>query len=212
LIEKFVEEWESGFKVVYGVRKKRPEAKWLNGLRRLFYRFIDMISEDSLPYDAGDFRLVDRVILDQVKKINDSSPYLRGTIAAMGFDQKGVQYDRAERRAGSSKFKWRNLFGLAMDGILNHSILPLRISFYFGMAIVLLTVAGLVVYLGGRLFFGQDWPQGFATTTLLMLLSISLNALFLGVIGEYLGRIYRQIKGQPLVIIERRIDNNPTTD
>ncbi|MBI5641245.1 MAG: glycosyltransferase family 2 protein [Nitrospirae bacterium] len=206
LIPEFIKLWEEGYQVVYGVRRSRRESWWINGLRKIFYRFIDILSEDHLPYDAGDFRLVDRRVLDELKKVEDSQPYLRGAISTMGFDQIGIPYDRAERMTGESKFSMSDLLGLAIDGILNHSVIPLRIATFTGLIVSVLTFLGIIVYLAGRAFFGRDWPAGFATTTVLILLTLSLNALFLGIIGEYLGRIYKQIKKRPLTITEKEID------
>ncbi len=207
MIPEFLKLWEEGYRVVYGVRRSRKEAGPMTFLRKLFYRLIDLLSEDHLPHDAGDFRLVDRMILEELGKIEDYQPYLRGTIATMGFNQIGVPYDRHERSRGKSKFSWGDLIGLAMDGILNHSVVPLRIATYTGLAVSLMTFLGILLYLGGRLFFARNWPAGFATTTVLILLSLSLNALFLGVIGEYLGRIYKQVKKRPVVIIEEEINS-----
>ncbi len=183
MIPEFLKLWEEGYHVIYGVRRSRKEAGPMNFLRKLFYRLIDLLSEDHLPHDAGDFRLVDRMILEELGKIEDYQPYLRGTIATMGFNQIGVPYDRHERSRGKSKFSWGDLIGLAMDGILNHSVVPLRMATYTGLAVSLITFLGILLYLGGRLFFARNWPAGFATTTVLILLSLSLNALFLGVIG-----------------------------
>lgn len=208
LIPEFVRLWEEGSQVVYGVRRSRKEAWWINGIRKLFYRFINALSEDKLPLDAGDFRLIDRQVLDELRKYEDHQPYLRGTIAAMGFTQQGYRYDRAERKRGHTKFKWSELISLAVDGILNHSVIPLRLATYTGLAVSLLTFLGIIVYVSGKLIFRQNWPAGFATTTILILLSLSLNALFLGIIGEYLGRIYLQVKKRPLTIIERTVNCN----
>lgn len=208
LIPEFLRLWEQGYQVVYGIRRSRKESVWINGLRKVFYRLIDLLSEDYLPHDAGDFRLLDRQVLDELKKVEDSQPYLRGTVAAIGFNQIGIPYDRAERVRGKSKFSWGDLIGLSMDGILNHSIVPLRIATFTGLVVSLITFIGLVVFFAGRLFFGRDWPAGFATTTVLILLSLSLNALFLGVIGEYLGRIFKQVKKRPLTIIEKEINRS----
>jgi len=205
LILEFVRKWEQGYKVVYGVRSSRKESWWMNFVRKMFYRIIDSLSEDELPLDAGDFRLLDRCVLDELQKFEDNQPYLRGTIASLGFDQIGIPYDRAERQRGQSKFSFGELIGLALDGILNHSVVPLRIATYLGLAISLLTFLGIVAYGIGRLFLGKNWPPGFATLIVLILGSLSLNALFLGIIGEYLGRIYRQVKRRPLTIIEREI-------
>jgi polyisoprenyl-phosphate glycosyltransferase len=206
LIPEFIRLWAEGWDVVYGIRRSRQEGWWIHTTRRVFYRLLDALSEDQLPHDAGDFRLVDRRILDELKQIDDYQPYLRGAIASLGFRQIGIPYDRKERVRGSSKFSMRDLIGLALDGILNHSIVPLRIATFTGLIVSLLTFLGLIYYGIDRLAFRRDWPPGLATTTLLILLTLSLNALFLGILGEYLGRIYKQIKKRPLTIIERKID------
>jgi len=178
----------------------------MNSIRKLFYRIIDSLSEDELPLDAGDFRLVDRCVLDELRQIDDYQPYLRGTIAALGFDQIGISYDRSERQHGESKFSFGELIGLALDGILNHSVVPLRIATYLGLGVSLTTLLGTIGYLVGRLFLAKNWPPGFASVIILLMGSLSLNALFLGIIGEYLGRIYRQVKRRPLTVVEREIN------
>jgi dolichol-phosphate mannosyltransferase len=206
LIPVFLGKWEEGYQVVYGERTSRKESWWSSTSRKIFYRLIDLLSEDPLPLDAGDFRLVDRCVLHELKSVNDDQPYLRGTIATLGFNQIGIPYDREERRRGQSKFTLRQLFGLALDGILNHSIVPLRIATYLGLLVALCTFGALAFYVIGGLFFARTWPPGFATITVLILASLSLNALFLGVIGEYLGRMYRQMKKGSLTIIQEEID------
>jgi glycosyltransferase involved in cell wall biosynthesis len=207
LISQFLSKWEEGFKVVYGERSNRKEPWWMNLIRKIFYRFIDLISEDDLPHDAGDFRLIDRRILSELKFVDDYQPYLRGIIATMGFNQIGIPYDRRERKLGKSHFSLAQLFGLALDGILNHSVIPLRIATYLGLAISFSTFVATILYFVGRLLFAKQWPPGFATITVLILASLSLNALFLGIIGEYIGRIYHQMKKQSLTIIQSEIDS-----
>ena len=206
LICTFIREWEAGNKVVYGIRRGRREGFLITIVRKIFYRLIDRLSEDRLPHDAGDFRLVDRRVIEVLRRIEDHKPYLRGTLATLGFDQKGIAYDRDSRQRGESKFKLRDLFGLALDGILSHSTVPLRMATYTGLVVSLVTFLALLGYVIGRLVVGVEWPAGFATTTILILLSVSLNALFLGIIGEYVGRIYQQLGRRPLTIIETRID------
>ncbi|MEF3313256.1 glycosyltransferase family 2 protein [Paenibacillus sp. GYB004] len=205
MINTFVEYWENGYEVVYGVRRSRKEAWWINSLRKIFYWLINKLSEEYLPRDAGDFRLVDRKILIALKEMNDEQPYLRGSISALGFKQVGVPYDRNERLRGESKFSFKQLLQLSIDGILNHSVVPLRLASYTGIIISAFTFLGFFVYLVGKLL-GAQWPAGFATTTILILLSLSLNGLFLGIIGEYLGRIYRQVKRGPFTIIEKQVN------
>ena len=206
LILAFLEKWEQGYQVVYGERASRKESWRTSTARKLFYRLIDLLSEEPLPLDAGDFRLIDRCVLNELKSVNDDQPYLRGTIATLGFNQIGIPYDREERQRGESKFTLRQLLGLALDGILNHSIVPLRIATYLGLLIALFTFAAILFYTIGALFFARTWPPGFATVTVLLLASLSLNALFLGVIGEYVGRIYRHMKRGSLTVIEEEVD------
>lgn len=210
LILRFIEEWEAGYKVVYGVRRSRQEGYSLTLVRRIFYWLIDLLSEDHLPRDAGDFRLVDRQVLDVLRQIDDHKPYLRGILATLGFAQKGVPYDRPARQRGESKFSMRDLFALAFDGILSHSTVPLRVATYTGLTVSVLTFLAIIGYSVGKLVYDKDWPAGFATTTLLLLLSLSLNALFLGVIGEYVGRIYQQVRRRPVTIIEHTLDRAPS--
>lgn len=202
LIAHFLAEWKLGAEVVYGVRVQRRESWLITVQRALFYRIIDRLSEERIPVDAGDFRLISRKIIDILTKYEDAQPYLRGTIATMGFKQVGIPYSRNARLRGESKFPFSKLVSLAVDGILNHSTVPLRISTYFGLTVSAITLVGTVGYASAKLLFGSRWPAGFATLALLGLLSISINAMLLGIIGEYLGRLYRQSKKQPLTIIE----------
>ncbi|MGB6976533.1 MAG: glycosyltransferase family 2 protein [Gammaproteobacteria bacterium] len=207
LLIEFVKKWEEGAKVVYGIRKKREESRWLEWCRKIFYRFINTLSEDHLPPDAGDFRLIDRCILEQLKQVDDYRPYLRGLIAGFGFKQVGIPYERKERAYGKSKFNLRKLFELAVDGVISQSVAPLRFATYTGLVISFITFVGICVYAVKHFFFKAQWPAGFATTTMLILFSLSLNALFLGIIGEYIARIYHQVRKRPLVIFDKSTDN-----
>jgi polyisoprenyl-phosphate glycosyltransferase len=202
LIPTFLEEWRLGADVVYGVRIKRQESWVLNLQRIVFYRLIDRLSEEKIPVDAGDFRLISRRIIDLLKSFEDAQPYLRGTIATMGFKQVGIPYSRNARVRGESKFPFSKLVSLAMDGILNHSVVPLRLSTYFGLTVSVITLISIIGYTSAKLIFRSQWPAGFATLAALSLASISINAMLLGIIGEYLGRMYQQLKKQPLTIIE----------
>lgn len=202
LIPRMLELWRQGHHVVYGVRRTLRDGAATRLARRGFYRLVARLSEDDLPVDAGEFRLVDRRILRELKEVRDTSPYVRGLISAMGFSQIGIAYDRGERTAGESKFPLRHMVALALDGLLNHSLLPLRIASMTGMIVGCVTFLLTFVYMILRLTFGRAWPAGFATTTLLLLMSITLNSIFLGIIGEYLGRIFMQAKGRPMPVIE----------
>jgi len=207
LIPMFLRKWEEGYKVVYGIRRNRPEVKWLHGLRKIYYRIVSYLSEDYLPHDAGDFRLIDRCIIEELNKINDNAPYIRGLIATMGFNQVGIPYDRRERNAGHSKFNMRRLFNLALDGILQHTTVPLRLASIFGVIVSIVASLGGLYYLIAKIFFHNQWPVGLASLSILLLFSIGLNSLFLGIIGEYVGAIFKNIKKSPFTIIETKIDN-----
>lgn len=203
LIVEFLSKWREGYQVVYGVRRTRQEGIGIHLLRRLFYRIVNSLSEDNLPTDAGDFRLIDRCILNALGGLDDAQPYLRGTIAAMGFKQVAIPYDRRSREYGQSHFSFLDLLSLALDGILNHSVIPLRLASIFGVIVSLLSLFMALGYMLTRFLFGLQWPAGFATQTILILFSASINALFLGIIGEYIGRIYKQVKRTQLVLIEQ---------
>lgn len=209
LIPRMLGLWRQGHQVVYGVRKTLRDPATTRWARRGFYRLINALSDDDLPVDAGEFRLVDRCILRELRAVRDASPYVRGLISAMGFSQIGIEYDRGEREAGASKFSLRPMIGLAVDGVLNHSLLPLRIASLVGITVGCGTFCLILLYLVLRLTLGRAWPAGFATTTLLLLLSLTLNSLFLGIIGEYIGRIFLQAKGRPVPVIEATLNTAP---
>jgi glycosyltransferase involved in cell wall biosynthesis len=206
LIAVFLNHWLDGADVVYGVRVQRAEGFGITAARSVFYRLIDMLSEEKLPVDAGDFRLISRRIIDLLCRYRDANPYLRGTIATLGFKQVGVEYVRNAREHGESKFPFSKLVSLAIDGILNHSTLPLRFATYFGLVVSVGTLVAIAFYAVLKLALHADWPAGFTTLAALILLSISVNAMLLGIIGEYLGRMYRQVRETPITIMEAVID------
>lgn len=209
LIEEFLEHWEKGYKVVYGVRKDRPnESRILFGMRKIFYTLIDKVSDHPLPRNAGDFRLIDRCIINELAKIDPYQPYLRGAIATFGYPQLGVQYNRFERVRGSSKFSLTDLVRLAIDGIVSHSINPLRIATYAGFLSFFIAILGTIYYLVGKLFFQNEWPEGLASSSILMLFSIGLNGIFLGLIGEYISRLYRSMLGGSFTIVEEHVNHD----
>jgi glycosyltransferase involved in cell wall biosynthesis len=203
IFPQFLALWEQGHDVVVGIRRFRDESVLLRWGRKIYYRLLKAASSDNLMLDSGDFRLVDRTILDQFRRIDDAAPYTRGLTSLLASNQVGIPYDRAVREQGQSKFPLVKLAGFAVDGFISHSTVPLRIASFAGMLIALATGIASLFYLVGRLFFGMNWPEGFATTTVLILLGISLNAIFLGIIGEYVGRIFEQIRVRPTTVIER---------
>jgi len=206
LIAKFLELWEQGHDVVVGVRRHRHEPRLLKLGRRVFYRLLTRISDDNILADAGDFRLIDRSILDQLRRITDTRPYLRGLISSLAARQTGIVYDRDERQFERSKFPVGRLVGFAADGIISHSMVPLRLAIWAGLLISLATMVACLYYVLAWLITGQSWPQGFATTTILQLLAIALNGIFIGIVGEYVGRIYDEVRPRPISVIESTIN------
>tara|TARA_R110002110_G_scaffold415612_3_gene651829 strand:+ start:19617 stop:20585 length:969 start_codon:yes stop_codon:yes gene_type:complete len=211
LIPEFLGHWEAGSKVVYGIRRSRREGVVVTALRRVFYWLIDALSEDPLPRDAGDFRLIDRQVIEVLRADRDVHPYIRGRIAAMGFTQTGIPYDRAARQAGETKFPLWSMVRLAVDGITSHSAKPLRFATYLGIGTMATSFLAVLIYLSARLFFGADWPAGFATLVVMVLFFSGLNSLLLGLMGEYVARIFEQLKHSPDTLIEASL-NDPDID
>lgn len=206
LIPSFIKKYEEGYDVIYGVRISRKENFFINNFRKGFYWLINKLSESDIPRNAGDFRLVSRRVINEISKINDPQPYLRGAIASMGFNQIGIEYSRDARTKGKSKFNLMKLINLGLDGILNHSTIPLRVSTFLGVITSIISLSMACFYIFGKFYFGNSWNAGFATTTVLLLLSLSVNAILLGIIGEYLGRIYKKIKSPFDTIIVEKIN------
>ena len=207
LIPVFLRHWQQGYDVVYGIRISRIESwKWTRA-RRIFYWLVDFLSEDPVPQNAGDFRLISRRVIEELRGMEDYKPYLRGTIATLGFRQLGIDYDRRARTIGTTKFSIYDNFMLALDGVVNQSVVPLRVATYVGLAVSASTVLAILGYLVAYFTVGFRAPAGFTTITVLILGSLSINAMLLGILGEYLGRIYLQLKKKSLTIIERILHN-----
>ncbi len=208
LLEVFFEKWQNGYQVVYGIRRKRQEGILLNSFRKFGYWVIDRISNAPIPRDAGDFRLIDRKIIQSLAQLKTVNPYLRGIIAELGFNQIGVLYDRDARVIGKSKFGLLRLIRLGLTAAFSHSTVPLRTASVLGVIILGLSVLGAVYYSACKVLY-PDFPQGFASVYILILFGIGLNSFFLGVIGEYLLRIYLLLRADPIAIVEQSINFEP---
>jgi glycosyltransferase involved in cell wall biosynthesis len=205
LLPQFFDLWRNGYHVVFGVRAKRPEGRLINAFRKFGYWVIDKLSEHPIPRDAGDFRLVDRKVIDAVQKFRTTSPYLRGLIAGLGFKQIGVPYERAARQAGASKFGLGQLIRLGLTGVFNHSTVPLRLATVAGVFLLGLSAIGTIYYVALRLFH-PDLPRGLASIHILVLFGIGFQSLLLGVLGEYLRRIYMLLRAEPTAIVEQALN------
>ncbi|RFC65680.1 glycosyltransferase [Mesorhizobium denitrificans] len=201
MFEAFLEKWREGADVVVGVRRHREEHRLMQEGRRAYYRLLRWLDGPHLIADAGDFRLIDRSVIERLRKINEPHMYLRGLISSLSRKQVGVPVDRAARLHGESKFKFRGLLRLAAGGIIAHSSVPLRVAFYIGIFIAALSVLLSFFYIGLRIFAPNSSPPGFTTTQLLILFGIGLNSMFLGILGVYVGMIYDHVRERPLTII-----------
>ncbi|HEY9133952.1 MAG TPA: glycosyltransferase family 2 protein [Dyella sp.] len=208
LLREFLALWRKGYHVVYGIRRARPEGRLIHSFRKIGYWMIDRISEHPIPRNAGDFRLVDRKVIDALANQRSAEPYLRGLIAGLGFRQIGITYDRSARTAGVSKFNVGQLIRLGLTGVFNHSLVPLRLATVAGTVILSLSALGTVYYLILKLLF-PDFPRGIASLHILILFGIGFQSLLLGILGEYLLRIYRILRREPIAIIQDAINLEP---
>ena len=200
LIIEFLKKWEEGYQVINGIRKKRFNDKF-SFFRFFFYRFLKLISKDNLYNDVGDFKLCDKVVIDKIKNIDDQDPYLRGIISSVGFNTIGIEHDRGKNSNKKSNFNFFSYLANSINGITNHSIAPLRLATFVSFFIFIFAIFLSLFYLFHYIFYGTA-AVGFTTQTILILISIALNAFFIGIIGEYIGRIYRQLKKNDIFIVE----------
>jgi polyisoprenyl-phosphate glycosyltransferase len=206
LFGEFLAAWEKGYKVIYGIRRSRPENVVLSTARKLFYRGLARLSSVELPVDAGDFRLIDRVVIEDLRQVKDDAPYIRGAIAHLGYEQIGIPYDRKERKRGSSKFNLLALIRLAVDGVCSQSTKPLELITLLGAILSSISFLAALFYFAWYLLVVRKPPQGFTTLVILILASTSIQTAFIGMLGEYIGRIFRNTRHIPAPIVDQRIE------
>jgi dolichol-phosphate mannosyltransferase len=200
LIPEMVALWRSGYKVVYGIRQSRQgETTFKLWTARAFYRVINSLSDVEIPLDTGDFRLIDRVVVDVFQRMPERHRLLRGMWSWIGFPQVGLPYQRAARFAGETKYPVRKMFGLALDGIVSFSTVPLRFVTVLGFLSAGAAFLGIVYTLLIRLFT-HSWVRGWAMSFIGMLFMAGVQMLCLGILGEYIGRIYTESKQRPLFV------------
>jgi dolichol-phosphate mannosyltransferase len=201
VILQLIEKWREGYEVVYGVRTDREGESWFKLVTAsLFYRLIYRITDVKIPLDTGDFRLLDRKVVDVMNQMRERHRFLRGMSSWIGFRQTGVEYRRSARFAGETKYPLRKMMRFASDAITGFSYLPLQMATYLGFISAGISILAIpvVIYLrasGSGAFFGQ------ATTLIAVLFLGGIQLISLGILGEYLGRLYDQAKGRPLYIV-----------
>ena len=211
IVPQFLAKWQEGYDVVFGVRRKRKE----NLLKRLcyfsYYRLLALVSEVNIPLDSGDFCLMDSRVVKIIASVHETRPFIRGLRAWAGFRQTDLEYERSARAAGEVKYTFSKLVQLAVDGILSSSIRPLRLATYLGLFVSALSFAGTIFTLAQRLFaetfasFGLRPVPGFATTVMSVLFLGGVQLFCMGILGEYIGRIYENTKGRPVSTVAQTL-------
>jgi len=196
-----IDEWRSGYEVVYAVRSEREGETWFKEFTAsIFYRLIYRITDVEIPRDTGDFRLIDRKVVNVMGEMRERHRFLRGMSVWVGFNQTGVEYKRAARYAGETKYPFKKMLKFATDAITSFSYFPLQVAMYMGFSAAGISIISipLVILLrasGSQAFFGQ------ATTLLAVLFLGGVQLISLGILGEYVGRLYDESKGRPLYIV-----------
>jgi polyisoprenyl-phosphate glycosyltransferase len=209
VIPELVATWREGFDMVYARRRVRQGETWLKTrTATLFYRLMRNWGQVELPPDTGDFRLMSRRAVDALLKLREQHRFMKGLFAWVGFPSKPVLYDRAPRAAGETKWNWWKLWNLAIEGFTSFSVLPLKLATYLGAAVALVAALFGVLVVVRTLVWG-DSPAGYPSLLVVVLLLGGTQLIFLGVIGEYLGRVFNETKQRPLYLVERYLPARP---
>jgi dolichol-phosphate mannosyltransferase len=202
---RMIAKWEEGFDVVYGIRSSRQGETWFKLVTaKVFYRLIYRITDIDIPLDTGDFRLMDRRVVNAIRSMPERNRFLRGMVPWVGYKQTGIPYERRARFAGESKFSSvRQMLPFALDAITSFSYLPLQLATYMGFLLAGLSLLAIVAVVALRLLGPSDPLLGQATTLVTVLFLGGVQLISLGIIGEYLGRIYDEVKGRPLYLIDQ---------
>jgi glycosyltransferase involved in cell wall biosynthesis len=212
LILEMIEKWKEGFKVVYAIRSERKGETWFKLFTaKLFYRLIYRITDVDIPLDTGDFRLMDRQVVDTMKRMRERHRFIRGMTSWVGFKQTGVYYVRQERFAGETGYPLRKMLKFASDAITGFSYFPLQLATYMGFIVAALSGVGMIGVILARLI-GQQAFLGQATTLVMVLFLGGIQLISLGIIGEYLGRIYDEVKDRPLYVVNQAVGFEKTPE
>ncbi|MEO0293034.1 MAG: glycosyltransferase family 2 protein [candidate division WOR-3 bacterium] len=206
LIPSLIEKWKEGYQVVYAVRKARKgESFFKKGVAWFFYRILKLLSEVEIPMDAGDYRLMDKNIAERLKNLKEQYRFIRGLTSWLGFKQTGVEFIREPRYKGEVKYSFWKLIKLALDGIISFSIKPLQVASFVGFIVSIFSFLYAVWAIIYRFALKEIVP-GWASAIAIILFLGGIQLITLGIIGEYIGRIYGEVKDRPLYIIEEKYE------
>ncbi|WP_435790118.1 glycosyltransferase family 2 protein [Clostridium sp.] len=202
---KMIEKWKEGYEVVYGKRLSREGETFFKKITsKAFYRTLRVMTDVDIPVDTGDFRLIDRKVCEALKRVPERNRYVRGIISWLGFKQTGVEFEREERIAGETKYPLNKMVKFALDAIISFSYKPLKLASITGFSISIFSFLYLMIVVFKKIFI-NDAINGWTSIVALSLFFNGLVLIILGIIGEYIGRIYDEVKGRPLYIIDEKV-------
>lgn len=208
LIPDLLSRWREGYQVVYAIRRKRKESWFKRVAYNLFYRLLHRLAYVNMPLDAGDFAIMDRRVVDLLNEMPERNRFVRGIRAWVGFRQIGVEYDRHPRFAGESKYPFVKLVRLAYDGVISYSFLPLRMATELGFLISIVSFASIATLIVRKIFFGINLV-GWTSTIVTILFLGGVQLISIGILGEYVGRIFDEVKRRPLYVVKEVIGFEP---
>lgn len=206
LIKDFIDKWKEGYKIVLGVKNESQESPAMFAIRKMYYNFINRVSEIDLTKNNTGFGLYDKRIIEILREIDDPYPYFRGLISDIGFESYKISYVQPARKRGITKNNFYSLYDMAMLGITNHSKIPLRLAAMLGFIMSALSLIVALGYLIAKLLFWNSFTMGMAPLIIGLFLFSSVQLFFIGIIGEYIGSIHTQVLKRPLVVEKERIN------
>jgi dolichol-phosphate mannosyltransferase len=213
VVLEMIAKWREGYDVVYGVRSEREGETWFKRVTASgFYRLIRRITNINIPLDTGDFRLMDQRVVEAIRQMPERHRFLRGMVSWVGFKQTGVSYKRHARYTGTTKFTFKKMLRFALDAVTGFSYMPLQLASYAGFTMAIVSALAIIAVIVLRLFGASQPLLGQATTLVAVLFLGGVQLISLGIIGEYLGRMYDEVKRRPLYLIEQRWGFNEPTD
>jgi dolichol-phosphate mannosyltransferase len=208
IIDQMIEKWKKGAKIVYAKRNRREGEGWFKKITALFfYRLINFLSDIPIPIDVGDFRLLDREVVDFLNQLPERQRFLRGLVAWPGFLSDFVYFKRDKRFAGQTHYPFSKMLNFALEGIISFSVKPLRLASYLGFFTAVIGFLGIIYALYRRLFLPHEyWVTGWTALFVAVMFVGGIQLLTIGIIGEYIGKIYQQLQDRPLYIVKEKIN------
>lgn len=211
MIRDFIKKWEEGFKIVVGIKNKSEENLIMFAIRRLYYHLIEKFADTEQIKNFTGFGLYDKQFIDVLRNLEEPYPYFRGLITEMGFERAEIKFAQPKRKKGKTKHKFYMLYDMAMLGFVSHSKVPLRMATFIGFSVAIFSLLVAVIYFIYKIIFWQSFQLGAGPMVIGVFFFAAVQLFFIGIIGEYIGAIYTQVKNRPLVIEKERINFDQKT-